>query len=206
MISTRYAPALCGLIALALVPVVIHSYAGATAPDGRTARTIPAILGGFVGQPSARDAGWGKRRFESDDWIERRYTAAGDEVVFTIIRSYDLKRLYHHPELDVAYGTSLPVHRVVYWPDRPDIPVHVNSSPVKRALAMYALHYGDRFISDPIRFQIRTAGELLFSRRKPMTLFFVHDLVIPEKAEATALPSAKLLFGAIDAFLAQPVR
>jgi hypothetical protein len=70
---------------------------------------------------------------------------------------------------------------------------------------MYVLHYDDRFVENPITFQIRTAGELLFSGRKPMTLFFLHDLDVPEGARPGTLPSARLLFSAIDRFFSGPV-
>jgi hypothetical protein len=204
MISSRYAPALCLVVAIALVPVIIHSYAGATIDDGRKVSAIPAMAAGYVGRPSTRDANWGERRFKSHDWFERRYTGAGDEIVMTVLRSFDLKRLYHHPELDVAYGTTLPNRQVEYWKSHPDMPVYVLRGATNRALVMYVLHYGSRFIDDPLRFQIRLAGELLVSRRNAMTLFFVHDPEVPKGVEASTLPSAKLLTAAVDAFLTQP--
>jgi hypothetical protein len=82
------------------------------------------------------------------------------------------------------------------------VPVHLlDARPNGRAVAMYALHYDGRFVEDPILFQIRTAGRLLFSGRKPMTLFFAHDVAVPDEANPDTLPSARLLFAAIDSFL-----
>ena len=37
---------------------------------------------------------------------------------------------------------------------------------------MYTLLYDGQFVENPIRFQLVNALELLFSRRKPMTLVF----------------------------------
>jgi hypothetical protein len=198
-------PITCLLVGLALVPTFIHSYVGATVVDGRATSAIPSSLAGFTSTPSSRNATWGKRRFDSDDWTERRFVAGSDEVLVTVIRSYDLKTLYHHPELAVAYGTSFVGKQVERLEQNPDVPVHVlQSGPGVRALAMYVLHYDDRFVENPIPFQIRTAGELLFSGRKPMTLFFLHDLDVPEGASTGTLPSARLLFSVIDRFTAGP--
>jgi hypothetical protein len=79
-------------------------------------------------------------------------------------------------------------------------------APAVRALALYALHYDTRFVDDPIAFQIRTAGELLFSRRKPMTLFFAFDERPREDVAVDDSPAMKVLLAAIDAFVAQTER
>jgi hypothetical protein len=63
------------------------------------------------------------------------------------------------------------------------------------------LHYDGRFITDPIRFQIRTAGELLFTGRKAMTLLFVRDDSVPSGTSPLALPAAQLLLDAVRHFV-----
>ena len=197
MISTRFLPALCVLVGLTLVPTLIHSYSDSTVHDGRSTTVIPETLAGYIGRASERNPTWGQRRFRSDDWTERIYRNANDEVKLSVIRSYDAKALYHHPELAVSYGPSYTTTEVRRFPVRPDVPVHVLHTD-SATLAMYALLYDDRFVDDPIRFQLRTAGELLFSGRKPMTLFFLTD----ERASADVetLPSIGLFFEAIDRF------
>ena len=72
VISTRFLPIVCGLVAVTLVPTLIHSYADSAVRDGRTTASIPMTLAGYTGAPSGRNATWGQRRFESDDWTERR--------------------------------------------------------------------------------------------------------------------------------------
>jgi hypothetical protein len=203
MISVRYAPAICVLIALALIPTVIHSYAGYVVTDDRTTAGIPSVLAGFSSVPSSRNAMWGKRRFDSDDWLERQYVSDGDEVVLTVVRSYDLKTLYHHPELAVAYHVStFDSYDIRRFSQRPDVPVHVlRSATAKHPVGMYVLQYDGRFIDDPVWFQIRTSGELLFGGRKPMTLFFVHDVETADDAHLEILPAARVLFAAVDSFL-----
>jgi hypothetical protein len=209
MISSRFVPAVLLLVTLALVPTVIHSYIGDVAVDGRTTRSIPAELAGYVSTPSARNEGWGRQRFDSHDWMEREYARTGDRVRLTVIRSYDLKALYHHPELAVAYGptfgSSFGRHEVYFFRARPDIPVHVlHPAEGRRAIALYVLHYDGEFIAAPLWTQVRVAGSLLVSPRKAMTLFFAHELDAPAATPLDDLPAAGLLFGSIDSFLAGP--
>lgn len=199
MISTRFLPALCALAAVTLVPVLIHSYSEMTISDGRSLAAIPESLTGYSGNPSGRNKTWGQRRFGSDDWIERIYRSGNDEVKLTVIRSYDTKSLYHHPELAVSYGPSYNTSEVKRFAQRPDVPVHVLYAP-SRTVVMYALLYGDRFVEEPIRFQLGLAGELLFSGRRAMTLFFLTDEHIPPDTTIEALPSMGLFFEAIDRF------
>ena len=201
MISTRYAPALCAIFALALIPTLIHSYAGVVVTDDRTTAAIPSSLAGFTSAPSGRAPGWGQRAFESFDWSERLYKAGGEEVLLTVIRSYDLKRLYHHPELDVAYGTGFLRQETRRFPGNPDVPVHVLYTDVDGgSVAMYALHYANGFVESPLLFQIRTAGELLFKGRRPMTLIFARDIRVPRQASIETLAATRLLLESVQQF------
>jgi hypothetical protein len=207
VISPRYAPAVCIALALALVPTIIHSYAGVVVTDTLATAAIPTTLAGYTSVPSTRDAGWGQRRFESYDWFERRYLLGSREVLLTVIRSYDLKKLYHHPELDVAYGAGYLRYDVHRTKEHPDVPVHLLSTDVdKVSTAVYALHYDGGFVEDPIAFQIRTAGALLFSGRKPMTLLFARDVGPTDGLTPEAYPSTQVLFAAIDAFVHPPTQ
>jgi hypothetical protein len=166
MISSRYVPAVCVLLALALVPTAIHSYAAVVVSDNLRTESIPVALGEFASTPSGRDAGWGGRRFESPDWFERKYVSASDELLLTVLRSYNLKLLYHHPELDVAYGTAFLRQETRRFEAHPEIPIHVLYSDVDGgSIAAYALHYDGQFVDDPMWFQLRSATELLFSGR-----------------------------------------
>ena len=203
MLSSKYAPAVCVALLVALVPTIIHSYARVVVDDGHTTASIPTMLSTYAAAPTRRAENWGRRHFDSHDWFEREYTTDGDKVVLTVVRSYDLKALYHHPELAVSYHAAKFDRATTEIPaDRPDMPVHVLTNENTRAVALYALHYDGRFIADPIRFQLRTAGELLFSGRKPMTLFFVLDQTTPESVAPLKLPAARLLFEAVDRFVA----
>jgi hypothetical protein len=203
MLSSRYAPAVVVALLVALVPTIIHSYVGLVVADGRSTAGIPTTLASFTSAPTKRSTEWGASHFDSHDWIEREYVHGGDKVVLTVVRSYDLKALYHHPELAVSYHVAKFDRAATETPaDRPDMPVHVLTQNDAGSVALYVLHYDGRFISDPIRFQLRTAGELLFTGRKAMTLFFVRQDSVPEGAAPLTLPAARLLYEAVDRFVA----
>jgi hypothetical protein len=204
VISPRYAVTVWLLLLAALVPTVIHSYVGITVSDGRIAGAIPTSLGGFRSVPSTRDETWGKRRFDSDDWMERVYGSGSDEVMLTVVRSYDPKTLYHHPELAAAYGTSFTRYETKRFASRPDVPIHIlRSSRNGGAIAMYVLEYDGRYVEDPIWFQIRTAGELLVGGRKAMTLFFVRGTALQDASTLEATGPFRVLSMAIAEFAAQ---
>ena len=204
-ISHRFIPAACVLLAAALVPTIIHSYSAEVHDDGLTSAAIPTILAGFASVPSERAAAWGKRRFDSDDWTERVYSGAnGDRFRLTVVRSLDPKSVYHHPELAVAYRTGFVGEEIRRFEARSDVPVHVlKPAPGVSAEAMYVLHYDTRFVDNPITFQIRAAGELLFSRRRPMTLFFLFNDSPQPGRDAEVSAGATLLLAAIEAFVNQ---
>jgi hypothetical protein len=204
VISPRYAAAVSAMLVLALVPTVIHVYAGAVVNDGRRATNVPQVLAGLPSEPSARAENWGRRRFESDDWQEREYSVTGREpVVLTVVRSFDLKALYHHPELAIAYGGDFEAASVQTFDSNPDVPVFVlPRRTAEGPPAFYVLHYDGEFVSRPILFQIRTAGELLFRGRRAMTLFFAQQSAPDSKVELSRQPAFTVLMAAVRAFTA----
>lgn len=201
MISFKYLPAVCVLAALAIVPTIIHSYSDAAIDDGLDVDGIAEVLDDATSVRTDRSATWGRRRFDTDDWIEREYRnmATGKRLTLTVVRSLDAKSVYHHPELAVADGIAFVGLDVRRFEDRPEIAVYVmRRGPGVQTGAMYALHYADAFVENPILFQLKNAGELLLSRRKPMTLFFVVD----QDARDGDAAAARLLFAAVDSFIA----
>lgn len=198
MIAHRYVPIVCVLLAVALVPTLIHSYSDNVLADGRRAAALSTVLAGYTSSPSDRNATWGQRRFGSDDWVERHYTRGANTVRLTVVRSYDPKSLYHHPELAITYGEQFAGEEITHLPSRPEMPIHtLVPAEQEEAVASYVLHYGNRFVDNPILFQIQTAGELLVSRRQPMTIFFA----IANSGDRDAMN--EVLIAAIDDFLAQ---
>jgi hypothetical protein len=118
-----------------------------------------------------------------------------------VARSYDAKGLYHHPELGVAHGDAYGRATVIRTPDRPEIPVfRLQAEDGKESV--YALLYGEGFLENPMRFQLRNSVELLVRPRSPMTLFFVRQT----STSAGRVSPESLLLAAIDSFRAQPAR
>jgi len=193
MISTRYLTGTAILLALALVPTFVHSYVGLTADDGKTTARIPRELDGVQGLDTARNKTWVKENFGAEDFIERRY---GGDVTLFVARSYDAKRLYHHPELGAAYGRSYDKVTLTPIPSSSGpIPVYVLTGP--GGLASYALLYNDKFVENPMWFQATQVFSMLFGPRREMTLFFAHG---PGSREPGTSPTMRILRAAVESF------
>lgn len=204
MISARYAFPVLALLCLALVPTVTHGYLGVTIDDGRDADAVGWTLAGLQGASTSRSAASIHNSYDSVDWIERRFSGPQGAVTVFVARSFDAKRLYHHPENGVLRGTSLASLGTRRLAPMPDIPVHVLGSAQHRAdLAVYALLYDGRFIDNPYVFQVRSSWELLVGGRKPMTLFLVHDASNPPERPLENSLAVRVLHEAIRQFVGQ---
>jgi hypothetical protein len=203
-LSTKYASATIVLLTLALVPTAIHGYLGRRIDDGLRAAAVSETLAGLRSMPGKRTDLWVDRRFDSTDWVERYY-GPGEHLRLFVIRTYDPKRVYHHPELAVSYHEAkFRPGDVVRLAGAPDVPVHALHGQEGHAdLVLYALHYGDSFVRNPILFQLGLSGRLLFEGRRPMTLFYVHDSAPAAGAPVAEQPAARLLVAAIESFLRQ---
>jgi hypothetical protein len=201
VISARFAAPVAAMLALALVPTVIHSYRGARVDDGLEAATIAETLEGMTSSPTARKAGWVRNNFATDDWIERTYRVHTIDVSLFVARSYDPKRLYHHPELAILRGTQTTPAGVVRSAARPDVPLHVveTARGGRRGVAVYALMYEGSFIDNPLLFQLRTSVQLLVSGRRPMTLLMSSALE-GRADDIDNAPATRLLLAAIHDF------
>jgi hypothetical protein len=117
-----------------------------------------------------------KKTYDSDDWIERLYTAAtGESVLLFVARSYDIKRLYHHPEIGVLHGVSFADEHIVHLRGIADAPVHVLQAQTGGGCAAYVLLYENLWVEDPIALQLETSLKSLFHPSRPMTLLLVYD-------------------------------
>jgi hypothetical protein len=205
MISPRYAVPVAILLALALVPTAIHSYLGATTSDGLRTDAIPASLGAFSAQPTRRSAERVRETFASDDWIEREYVdGAGASVRLFVARSYDAKKLYHHPEIGVVRGTELERTKSrTLRVGNEDVPLKVLDASDGSGVVAYALLYDNRFVSDALRFQLVSSLELLVSGRKAMTLFLAFDPAADVSKPLETSAVARVIGDAVAAFRAQ---
>lgn len=201
MISSRYALPVAFLLILALIPTVIHTYSGTKFDDGKSVNEINVKLGDFTSEPSKRNAAWGKDIFDSQDWIERVYKNKNSPPLkFFAARSYNQKRLYHHPEIALSRGFDLSSDGLVTLKGNLDIPVYLYRGVNGVGLAAYALLYDDKFISDPISFQIRGSFRQMFAAEKMMTLFYISDVTIPKGKPFNESNSASILLAAINSF------
>jgi hypothetical protein len=207
VIASRFSLAVAALLGLALVPTIIHEYVGLSIDDGLVTTAVEMKLAGLSGAATGRKPSWAVEKFESNDWIERWYTGGGERIQLLVVRSYDLKRLYHHPELAVVRSDDLASPGTVRLAHRNAVPIHVFESrrTSGRGVAMYALLYGTEFIDDAIQFQLRTAASLLGGGRRQMTLFFVYDDDVPTDVPLDDIAATRLLLGAVDSFVSQSV-
>ena len=202
MISSRYSLPVIFLLILALLPTIIHSYLGSEYDDGRSVQTIPTTLAGFSSEPYLRHKDqWVKSLYGSEDWIERIYkNDNGEKIRLFAARSYDYKKLYHHPELGLSHGSNLKEEGIVMLPGDPEIPVFVLRSSSGSGIDAYVLLHEGKFIKDPVSHQIKDAFTQLFQTRKAMTLFYVSDTTAPIADNFKKTSSASILTTAIQSF------
>ena len=200
--SPRYARITLVLLLVALVPTIVNSYIGAVADDGPVlAETVPASPDGFTSVPTNRRDASIRRSFDSTDWVERRYVRGADDVTVLVVRSFDMKRLYHHPELAVTSGTEYRPGRVEQMEGATG-PLNVHVLEGQRSgITTYALVYGDETVAQPLWFQLRVAPELLLRGRRPLTLVMArHEGHVPGSREdgVTGGPAVALVRTMVD--------
>jgi len=201
MISTRFALPVAAALAVALIPTVIHSYWGATLDDGLRTANIPAAIDAWESTPTARRASWVEKNFATTDFIERTYRAGGAEATLFVVRSFDAKRLYHHPELAILRGLQTTPRGIASAAARPEVPLHVLDTKRgdTKGVAVFAMLYDGSFVGNPLLFQLEASAELLVSGRRPFTLFLSSDLAGSRTALDDA-PATRLLLAAIESF------
>ena len=175
-LSLRYFVPLSACLLLALIPVVVHSYIQVEIDDCKAPWAFVPQSEQASDSGGGRDA-WMREFFHSSQWHEGSFSRDGLHFDFSIIRSYDAKRLYHRPETSLVEhaivqsrgiewvradsGGALPIHRAYYGDTEPAI------------LVAYLLVYRSSPVASPYWPQLRAAPVQLFSGRRPMTLFFI---------------------------------
>lgn len=201
MISRKYLPHLVALLAVALIPTLIHQYLGLEEDDGLQANAIPKRLAGYSAQSTERRRAWGEAVFGSHDWFERNYERDGRTLRLFVGRGYDQKRLYHHPEIGLSRGIDLEPETIVSLDG--GMSVHLLREKDGEGAVAYVLLYDGRSIVDPVANQIRNALWQLFHPRRPMTLFYVADPYLRKSESFEESEAARLLRAAIAEFLQQ---
>jgi Protein of unknown function (DUF3485) len=206
MISARYAPAVSLLLGVALLPTVLSTYLDRRVVDDRTADAISQSLAGLNANRTARSPVWVQEMFATDDWIERRYSGSHfEEVLLFVARSYDPKRLYHHPERKLFTGVPFDNIGTIRLPERQQVPMHVLMSHREGRLALvaYSLLYGDDVVANPYLAQLRVAWSSLFTGPQPMTLFLVYDPQFRRDQPLDRAIALEVLVQAIETFRSQ---
>jgi hypothetical protein len=176
-LSARYATPTLVVLALALIPTIVSSYVRPMVVEHpRLSEALPTVLDGRQSTPTSRRASIIKKEFDTDDWVERQYVRPGDAPVKVLaVRSYDMKRLYHHPELAVTEADYAAAQVAEVPTARGPLDVHVLVGTNGDGMAAYALLYRTRTVSNPLLFQLTVAPELLLTGRRPLTLVFAED-------------------------------
>jgi len=136
--------------------------------------------------------------FGAHQWTERLYEKEGRTVRLFVGRSYDQKKLYHHPEIALSRGVDLEKGA---WVKVKGMPVHVMRSKNGDSVAAYVLLYDGRFVSDPVYNQLRHAFWQLFHPRRSITLFYVSESGVRPHADFEESNAAHILEKAVMAFL-----
>ncbi len=205
MISSRFSLPVVLILALALVPTIIHNYMGLMIDDGLLLTRINSRLGAFASEPTSRKDQWVKDIFDSDDWFERSYrNQEGVQIRLFAARSYDHKRLYHHPELALSYGQNLKDDGIASIQlGQEKIPVHILRRTSGKGVSAYALYYDGTFIENPIAHQVLDSLNLLVSGRKQLTIFYLSEQNAGGAEDFAGSPAAAVLVDAIRGFLSQ---
>lgn len=200
--SVRHARLVFVLLVLALVPTVVNSYLGTTAVEGASvASLVPQTVGDFNSTPTKRRDASIRRSFDSTDWAERHYARVGGaDITALVVRSFDMKKLYHHPELAVADSMEFQRGRVetLDWANT-DVAVHVLEGE-QQGLFAYVLLYRGESIARPLVFQFRVAPDLLLRGRRPLTLVAVTDRThVPGRGAVADTEALQVLRALVDA-------
>jgi len=174
-LSLRYVCPLSACLLLALIPVVVHSYLQIEIDDCKTPWAFVPESAQASHSGGRRDA-WMRERFQSSQWDEGSFLRDGLRFDFSIIHSYDAKRLYHRPE-NFLVEHAIVERRGIEW-----VPADSGALPIHRAyyrdtdpaiLVAYLLVYRSSPVASPYWPHLRAAPIELFSGRRPMTLFLI---------------------------------
>lgn len=199
MISARHGAALLLLLALALVPTVRHSWLHSVALAPRLeAASVPMALRQVPGRERQRPAAWIDETYGAESWVERSYDLPGGEAVqLFVARGYDLKKLYHHPELGVLHGVPLVPGGTAPLPSSPARVVHVlKAGSPGGTSAVYALLYRGEWVGNPIALQLSSSFSTLWAPRHPLTLVLAAGAMVDDAGRPTALAD-EIVVGAL---------
>lgn len=176
-LSGRALPALVLTLVVALAPTMLHSYGSFQVPfEPLTSDMLPVALEGAVGRDVERSSAWVRETYGATSWLERQYGDGRDSISVFVARGYDLKKLYHHPELGTVRGTSFRTHQLVRLSAAQ--PVHVLRNDAAGPSVVYALIYDREWVANAYRLQIESALATIWKGRQSLTLILVYGNVV----------------------------
>jgi exosortase len=188
-VSERWASALFAACAIALVPVVAHSYLHLRRDDCANPQAlVPAMPAGSDSAERAAELG---RDFELYQWREGRLPPTADtpELRFAVIRSYDPKALYYRGAKRIWHDLEAggDTHG---WIDTEDgkLPIVRSRAEGHRADTSFAnslLVYEGAPVETGWLAQLRAAPRQAVTGSRPMTLFAIRADPTSAQREAT---------------------
>ena len=198
-ISERFAPALAALCALALAPVVVHSYGLRRVDDCASGELIAPVVAPEV---DPERAAFMAKMFDTDRFREGRLAATdgAPEMSFVVVRSWNPKNLYYRGTRRI-WEDVRPGGDRIDWLDSDDgrIPIvrsrlQDDTAGWERAVIAALVVYEDHPVEVGWKAQLRAAPGQLFTGAPPMTLYAVRADVRPDNlAAAKARADAFLL-------------
>lgn len=194
ILSSRFAPHLLALYALAALPVFLHTFADASRDD---CAEPSALLRWQAGE--GRPGSLLRDRFAAFQWSEGSFEAGDAIFSFVFLRSYAVVQLLNRPENALLQRT--PEQRTIEWIDTASGPVPIHrpiyeqrSDRATRTLAGYLLLFDGQPLARPAMTQLASAPSQLLFGRAPMTLLFIHGRVPRDQyAEAEGELRVRLL-------------
>jgi hypothetical protein len=199
-VSDRFAIPIFTLCALALVPVVVHSYLHLQRDECANPQALVPEMSAGSFSPE-RDAEI-RNNIHVHQWREGRLPASGaaPELRFAVIRSYDPKQLYYRGTRriwkDVQLGGD-----TVDWLESDDGRLPIVRSRVERAdhresdaVIEALLVYDGKPIENGLLAQLRAAPRQVLTGSRPMTIFAVRaDVPVAQREAAEKRASQWLL-------------
>jgi exosortase len=190
-ISDRFALATAALCALALVPVVLHSYLHVRRDDCANPRALVPEMP--VGSVSSEREAEIRRGFDAHQWREGRLPPVGDapEFRFAVIRSYDPKALYYRGTRRLWQDVE-PGGDRLEWLESEGVKLPIVRSRLggegghsaATAVIESLLVYEGKPVENGWLAQLRAAPRQAFGGSRPMTLFAIRADVGPGQQTA----------------------
>jgi hypothetical protein len=169
-LSRRYIPHLALLSLPVLLPVLVYSYGRVQLSSNQDP---PPPCQSFPRPTEGLRARQMLEMFQGEQWCEGNIEGG---LSFSVIRSYDPKKLYHHPEVALMRNAA-PNRRTVEWVSDGSgmLPIHraFYDTGDEGILVAYLLVYHARPVDNPYLAQLESFPIELLKGRSPMTLFFI---------------------------------